>query len=229
MNLQDHSQDVLLTMCGWCHRIIGENEEHLARGAKAWPEARGLFRAKEGQVVVLVLAGQDHQILGIVPRSDSPAVKDGYDVIFQTCSDRCADALDERIRTELGKTRPTHAEKVSFIMTETGDDLILSFVVQRSDDPADIKSLILMRTPKYEFLLEEHERGVSVSFERYADDEEDLLQRVEYLEAEAIVRVLTSSRQHVLDVRRVDATELQKMRKILKKMNYDQKFQASGV
>ncbi len=66
MNLKDQSQDVLLAMCGWCHRIIGENEEHLARGAKAWPGAKSIFRAKEAQVVVLEVAGGDRQLLGIV-------------------------------------------------------------------------------------------------------------------------------------------------------------------
>ena len=105
MNLQDQSQEVLLTMCGWCHRIIGEDEEHLARGAKAWPEAKSIFRAKEGRVVVVELANGDRQILGIVPRSDSPAVKEGYDVVFQTCSDSCADALDQGIRCEMGRMR----------------------------------------------------------------------------------------------------------------------------
>ena len=101
--LQDESHDVLLTMCGWCHRIIGEDEEHLARGAKAWPEAQSIFRAKEGQVVVLELEKRDRQVLAIVPLSDSPAAKDGYDVVFQTCSDACADALDRRIKSEMRK------------------------------------------------------------------------------------------------------------------------------
>ena len=105
MKIQDQSQDALLTMCGWCHRIIGEDEEHLARGAKAWPEAKSIFRAREGRVVVLELAKGDRQVLGIVPRSDSPAVKEGYDVVFQTCSDSCADALDQRIKTEMGKAQ----------------------------------------------------------------------------------------------------------------------------
>jgi len=116
-----------------------------------------------------------------------------------------------------------------FITTEAGDDLILSFAVQRPQDPSAIESLILMRTPKYEFIFEEHERGVKVSFERHDDDEDDFLQKIEYAEATAIVRIQTSSREYELDVRKVDADELKKMRKILKKMNYDQKFQTSGV
>ncbi len=119
-------------------------------------------------------------------------------------------------------------ERVSFITVETGDDLILSFAVQRHDEPAEIESLILMRTPRYEFILEEHERGVGVSFERDEHDQDDYLQKIDYVEADAIVRIQTLSRQYELDVRKVDADELNNMRSILKKMNYDQKFQTSG-
>ena len=116
-----------------------------------------------------------------------------------------------------------------FISVEAGDDLVLSFAVQRGDDPVDIESLNLLRTPKYEFILEEHERGVSVSFEGHDNDEDELLQKIEYTEADAIVRIYTSSQEYELDVRKVDADDLKKMRKILKKMNYDQKFQTSGI
>jgi hypothetical protein len=122
-----------------------------------------------------------------------------------------------------------HMERVSFITLEAGDDLILSFAVQRHDDPAEIESLILMRTPKFESIFEEHERGVHVSFERHDGDEDDFLQQFDYAEGEAMVRIRTSSREYELDVRKVDAVDLRQMRTILKKMNYDQKFQTSGV
>jgi hypothetical protein len=120
-------------------------------------------------------------------------------------------------------------ERVSFITTESGDDLILSFAVQRHDDPSEILSLILMRTPKYEFILEEHERGVHVSFERHGNDADDFLQKFDYSDIDAIVRIQTSSHKYELDVRKVGADELNKMRNLLKKMNYDQKFETSGV
>ena len=122
-----------------------------------------------------------------------------------------------------------HMDTVAFVTTESGEDLILSFAVQDLEDPSEIESLILLRTPKYEFIVEEDERGVSVSFERYADEEDDYLKAVEYLEAESTVRLRTMSHEYELDVRKVDAKELRKMRQILRKMNYDQKFQTSGV
>jgi hypothetical protein len=120
-------------------------------------------------------------------------------------------------------------ERVSFITEETGDDLILSFAVQCHDDASEIESLILMRTPKYEDILEEHERGVSVSFERNNHEGDDLLQKISYSIEQGIVCIQTSSQEYELDVHKVDPDDLKKMRKLLKKMNYDQSFQTSGV
>lgn len=67
-------------------------------------------------------------------------------------------------------------ETVAFISTENGDDLIVSFAVIEPADPTEIDSLTLQRTPKYEHLLEDRERGVRVSFERYLEDDDELLE-----------------------------------------------------
>src|SRR4051794_30789384 len=112
-------------------------------------------------------------------------------------------------------------ERVSFITTEAGDDLVVSFAVQQPDDPSAIDSLTLIRTPKYQSFVDERERGVNVSFDRYGDDEDDLLQKVDYSKTDSIVRIQTSSHKYELDVRKVDADELKEMRDVLKKMNYD--------
>ncbi|MBV9731454.1 MAG: hypothetical protein JO275_01680, partial [Verrucomicrobia bacterium] len=54
-------------------------------------------------------------------------------------------------------------QPVSFISVETGDDLIVSFTVYQPDDPADVETLIVLRTPKHEQFLYEWERGAAVS------------------------------------------------------------------
>ena len=77
-------------------------------------------------------------------------------------------------------------------------------------------------------LLESQNVRYSVS-ERSEDDEDDFLQKIDYLESNSIVRIQTSSREYELDVRKVGTDELKKMSMILKKMNYDQKFQTSGL
>jgi len=64
-------------------------------------------------------------------------------------------------------------ELVSFISIEDEPpDLILSFAIWQPE-LEDIRSLILLRTPEYEFILDEAERGVKVSDEALADDEYD--------------------------------------------------------
>ena len=63
-------------------------------------------------------------------------------------------------------------DTVAFISCETGTDLIVSFAVCNPEDPTEVESLTLMRTPKYEGLLYERERGATVSFEREETDEE---------------------------------------------------------
>src|SRR3970040_1213533 len=65
-----------------------------------------------------------------------------------------------RVAVMVKKNRQT----VSFITTEDSDDLIVSFALA-DDEPGEIVTLMLLRTPKYESLLPEDERGVSVSHE----------------------------------------------------------------
>ena len=68
-------------------------------------------------------------------------------------------------------------ERVAFITTEEGDDLIVSFAIE-DEEPGEVKSLILMRTPKYEFVFYDHERGVNVSHEDFPERGDELLRRI---------------------------------------------------
>ena len=49
-------------------------------------------------------------------------------------------------------------EVVAFITIEEGDDLIVSFAIA-DEEPGEIVSLTLLRTPKYEFILPTDERS----------------------------------------------------------------------
>jgi hypothetical protein len=119
-------------------------------------------------------------------------------------------------------------DTVAFLSIESGKDLIVSFAVMVPNDPTEIESLTLLRTPVYEPLLEEWERGVSVSFERY-DDEEDWLEEVQWDKQGAVIRLKTRRRSYQLDLRKVDRNDQSAMRKVLKKMNYDRRIPMSGV
>jgi hypothetical protein len=121
-------------------------------------------------------------------------------------------------------------ELVAFITVQTGDDLVLSFALCKPDDPADIESLTILRTPKYEFFLDESERGASVSFERNREgDEIVLLREVFYAPDHKCIALRTGHRTYKLDVRKVDPRERSAMCGVLRKMNFDSSIRLTGV
>ena len=124
---------------------------------------------------------------------------------------------------------PWTMETVAFISTQNGDDLIVSFAVIEPADPTEIDSLTLQRTPKYEHLLEDRKRGVRVSFERYLEDDDELLKELHLDRKSAVVRLATSLRNYELDVRKVDEGEIKAMRNVLVRMNYDRRIRLLGV
>ena len=120
-------------------------------------------------------------------------------------------------------------ELVAFITVQTGDDLIVSFAVCQPDDPSDVESLTILRTPKYEF-PQERERGASVSFRRNRErDEKVLLREVFYAPDENSVTLRTERETYNLDVRKVDPSELSAMCRVLRKMNFDSTIQLTGL
>ena len=118
-------------------------------------------------------------------------------------------------------------ELVSFISIEDDPpDLILSFAIWQPE-LEDIRSLIFMRTPKYESLLDERERGVKVSDEAWLDDIDDLLKEIEFHNDS--VRIITNQHQFELDLRKVDRKDIKKAKKFLKNMNFDNRFKIKIV
>jgi len=113
-------------------------------------------------------------------------------------------------------------EQVSFMSAEdTGIDLILSFAL--AIDDGDIRSLILMRTPKYEpLLLEESERGVTVSLEGEFHENPTMLKTLKVLNK--LVTIETDRCVYRLDLHRVDHEDIRAMEELIAKMNFDHAF-----
>lgn len=97
---KDQEIDPLL-LCAWCHREIGEEAERVVRGAKLRPVARQRLQAHAGTVVSMDLVTTGDRFYAIVPTADAPATAAGYDLLFQACSQVCADALDAQLKEEL--------------------------------------------------------------------------------------------------------------------------------
>jgi len=110
-------------------------------------------------------------------------------------------------------------EKVQFIVCEEdGVDQIVSFALTHGE--LGVRSLILLRTPKYEPMLDETERGVSVSLEHATDDEVLVLVRI----GAKRITIETEVSKYDLDVSRVDPAELPGMKALMERMNFDDRF-----
>lgn len=67
-------------------------------GAKA--SQRVELEDKEGEFVSLDLALEDKTIFAMVPTDESPARQAGYDLMFITCSQACAEELKDALEIE---------------------------------------------------------------------------------------------------------------------------------
>lgn len=119
--------------------------------------------------------------------------------------------------------------KASFVFVERhGIDLILSFAIEDEKYVAGIRNLILLRTPKFEPILDESERGVRVTLE--GEDKipgVPILDEFDFSSDTQTVSIRTHFRTYKIDLRAVDAKEIQDMRKIIQKMNFDNSFELS--
>ena len=117
-------------------------------------------------------------------------------------------------------------ENASFVTNQEGDHLVVSFAIPRGAY-GNVHSLTLLRTPKYERVLDESERGVKVSFEDFSDDRHELLKKLTI--EDNVVTITTDYGTHTVNIEDVDQTEIQEAKKILKKMNFDGRFELTLV
>jgi len=115
------------------------------------------------------------------------------------------------------------AEHVPFLTVEDSDDLIVSFGLGEYA----ATSLTLLRTPKYEYLLPEEERGVSVGSGSSGDLDKELLISVQW--GAEIVQIKSTAQSYTLNIRAVDPTEIKQAKRVLRKMNFDHRFEVKDV
>ena len=111
------------------------------------------------------------------------------------------------------------AKYVPFLSVEEGDDLIVSFALGEHAST----SLTLQRTPKFESLLPEEERGVSVDSGNGDSTERELLVAVRW--GTEFVSLKSTRREYTLDIRDVRKDEIIEAKAVLMKMNFDKRLQ----
>jgi hypothetical protein len=94
---QAQLQNYWLSHCGWCRREIGEDEPVIGISMKYRDQKD--YRQNQGKIVQFGLSSGRIVIAGVV-KPNSPAKKEGKDVIFMVCSDRCGNELAATMRQE---------------------------------------------------------------------------------------------------------------------------------
>jgi hypothetical protein len=96
---QQPSQETLLQTCAWCNQRLSAEQETYGFGAKSNPKLE--LQNNEGEFVSLKLSLTDKIIIALVVPEDSPAKDAGYDLLFLTCSEECAQDLKYALELEI--------------------------------------------------------------------------------------------------------------------------------
>lgn len=88
----------LLYTCAWCNQELTEDDEFFGFGAKA--NSAVDLEGKEGEFVSLNLSLQKKTVFAFVPEKTSSSNVPGYDLLFFTCSEDCAQSLKDELDLE---------------------------------------------------------------------------------------------------------------------------------
>ena len=85
--------------CGWCEDEIPEDTELFGIGAKARDDID--IKELRGKVIDIYLAQRNRSVQAVVVTADSPASREGKDLLFVTCSESCSEALRQAVGKEI--------------------------------------------------------------------------------------------------------------------------------
>jgi len=97
--LSAKEKDDRLGHCGCCNRRMGEEGERIAIKARFRDQKD--HQKNEGRVVSFTLEDAGRTVVAYVVTRDSPAKKEGKEVLFQVCSDRCGLELTAAMNKEM--------------------------------------------------------------------------------------------------------------------------------
>lgn len=113
--------------------------------------------------------------------------------------------------------------QVEFITSEDEQDLIVSFALA----PSANRSLTVLRSPQYEHLLPEEERGATVGPLDPSEVETDFLVSVHWLSAHVVVT--TQRHEYKLNIAAVAENEVAEAKAVLRKIVKDGSAHVDGA
>ena len=88
----------MLRTCAWCTREISADEDIFGFGAMASHDIE--LAGKEGEFVSRNLSLREKTVFAFVPEKTEGSNISGYDLLFITCSETCAQSLKDELDLE---------------------------------------------------------------------------------------------------------------------------------
>jgi hypothetical protein len=114
-------------------------------------------------------------------------------------------------------------DKVNFIHTEFGTDIILSLSFDEGTE-FGIGGFIITRTPEFEFLLLPHERGACHTWDEETDIRE-IIKEIACIGNE--IRFISNIKQYQFDISNLTKDEMNELWKTVDLMNFDGSIKVS--
>jgi hypothetical protein len=95
---QENNNALIVNNCAWCNQEMDSASERYGFGAKTKSGLK--LKDRQGEFVSLKLSLTDKTIIAFVPPDSSPAKESGYDLLFITCSQECAEQLKDILELE---------------------------------------------------------------------------------------------------------------------------------
>ena len=96
---QSEKEEYWLNHCCWRNREMGEDSERFSINTK-FRDSKD-YRKNAGKIVEFYVPSADRSIMGFAVTWDSEAKKQGYEIIFGICSERCREELSAVLREDI--------------------------------------------------------------------------------------------------------------------------------
>jgi len=108
-------------------------------------------------------------------------------------------------------------DKVNFIQTEVGTDIIISLSFDE-DTEFGVDGFIMIRTPEFEFTLFPHERGACINWDEETDIRE-IVKEITCISNE--ITFVSNIRSYQFDISRLSNEETDELWKTIDNINFD--------
>ena len=96
---QSEKEEYWLNHCCWRNREMGEDSERFSINTK-FRDSKD-YRKNAGKIVEFYVPSADRSIMGFAVTWDSEAKKQGYEIMFVICSERCREELSAALREDI--------------------------------------------------------------------------------------------------------------------------------